>query len=178
VSIKGVHVIECKPIGVIRSPHTRAEDTPIQPVYAQGIHGRVEVFPEYEGGLRDLEGFSHIYLIYEFHEAATPRLEVVPFLDTEPRGVFATRAPSRPNALGLSLVRLVKRDGPVLHIEDVDILDGTPLLDIKPYVHRFDSRVGARCGWQDEIDEETAQQKGSRRRHGKGNPDGAGRSGS
>jgi tRNA-Thr(GGU) m(6)t(6)A37 methyltransferase TsaA len=155
-------MIEYTPIGVIRSPHTRAEETPIQPVFAEGIPGRVELSPEYERGLRDIEGFSHLYLLYAFDRAEPPCLEVVPFLGTKPRGVFATRAPCRPNALGLSLVRLVRREGRVLHVEDVDILDRTPLLDIKPYVGRFDSRDGARGGWHDEIDDETAWVRGRR----------------
>jgi len=155
-------LFEWKPIGVIRSPHTRAEETPIQPVYANGIPGRVEVFPEYERGLQDLEGFSHIYLLYVFDRAEGSRLEVTPFLEDRPHGVFATRAPSRPNPLGLSLVRLVRREGWVLHVEDIDILDGTPLLDIKPYSARFDSREGVRSGWQDAIDEKTAQARGRR----------------
>ena len=131
-------------------------------MYARGIRGQVDVLPEYEAGLRDLEGFSHIFLIYAFHQAGAPRLEVVPFLDDEVRGVFATRAPTRPNPLGLSVVRLVSREGAVLYIEDVDILDGTPLLDIKPYVSRFDSREGTRDGWQEQIDEPTARKRGRR----------------
>ena len=155
-------MFEFKPIGVIRTPHTSAEETPIQPVFAQGIPGRVEVFPEYEQGLCDIEGFSHLYLLYAFDRAEAPRLEVTPYLDDQPRGVFATRAPHRPNPLGLSLVRLVRREGCVLHVEDVDILDGTPIFDIKPYVGRFESRDGVRCGWQDEIDDETARIKGLR----------------
>lgn len=155
-------MFEYKPIGVIRSPHTRVEETPVQPVFATGIAGRVDLFPEYEAGLRDIEGFSHLYLLYAFDRAEPPCLEVVPFLDGKLRGVFATRAPCRPNALGMSLVRLVRREGRVLHIEDVDILDGTPLLDIKPYVRRFDSRDGARSGWQDEIADETASVRGRR----------------
>ena len=96
--------------------------------------GRVEVFPEYAEGLRDLEGFSHVYLIYQFHRTSGTKLTVKPFLQDVERGVFATRAPCRPNPLGLSLVRLVRRDGRVLHIEGVDVLNGTPLLDIKPYI--------------------------------------------
>lgn len=158
---------------MIRSPHTRAEDTPIQPTFAQGIPGRVEILPEYESGLRDIDGFSHVYLLYVFDRAAPAKLEVTPYLDDQSRGVFATRAPCRPNPLGLSLVRLVRRDGRVLHIEDVDILDGTPLLDIKPYVSRFDVREGARCGWQEAIDEETTRVRGRRgypRDHGEGGP--------
>jgi tRNA (adenine37-N6)-methyltransferase len=150
------------PIGIIHSPHVRADETPIQPVFAAGVAGRVEVFPEYEDGLLDVEGFSHLHLIYAFDRAAESRLQVVPFLDEEVRGVFATRAPARPNPLGLSLVRLVRREGRILHVEDIDVLDGTPLLDIKPYVRRFDERKEARSGWQDAIDDETARRRGRR----------------
>ena len=150
------------PIGVIHGPHLQAEETPIQPVYAQGIRGRAEILPEYMDGLRDLEGFSHVYLLYWFHKAAAPRLIVKPFLDDATHGVFATRAPCRPNPIGLSVVRLLKCEANVLHLEDVDILDGTPLLDIKPYVTRFDYREGARCGWQDKVGEQTAQIRGRR----------------
>ena len=157
-----VALLEFRLIGVIRSPHSRAEDTPIQPTFAKGIPSQVEILPEYERGLRDIDGFSHLYLLYVFDRAEPARMEVTPYLDNQPRGVFATRAPCRPNPLGLSLVRLMRRDGRVLHIEDVDILDGTPLFDIKPYVSRFDTLEGARCGWQDEIDEGTARVKGRR----------------
>ncbi len=151
-----------RPIGVIRSPHSQAAATPIQPVYAEGVSGRAEILPEYADDLRDLEGFSHIFLIYWFHKAAAPRLIVKPFLEDATHGVFATRAPCRPNPIGFSLVRLVKREANVLHLEDVDILDGTPLLDIKPYVTRFDYRADARCGWQDAVDEPTARLRGRR----------------
>lgn len=154
--------ITLRPIGVIRTPHQEAEDTPIQPVYARGIRGRAEILPEYLDGLRDLEGFSHVCLIYWFHKAASPRVIVKPFLDDRPRGVFATRASCRPNPIGLSVVRLVRREENVLHLEDVDILDGTPLLDIKPYITRFDYREGARCGWHDNVDERTAEIRGRR----------------
>lgn len=154
--------VTLQPIGVIRSPHRQAEATPIQPVYAQGVKGRAEILPEYADGLRDLEGFSHIFLIYRFHKASAPRLIVKPFLEDVPHGVFATRAPCRPNPIGFSLVRLVRREANVLHLEDVDILDGAPLLDIKPYVTRFDYRENARCGWQDGVDEPTAQLRGRR----------------
>jgi len=170
-------MVEFRPIGVVRSPHTRAEDTPIQPRFAEGIPGQVEVFPEFEPGLKDIDGFSHVYLLYVFDRAGPARLLVTPYLDDVPRGVFATRAPCRPNPLGLSLVRLVRRDGKVLHLEDVDILDGTPLLDIKPYVGRLDAREGARCGWLDEIDEESARvrgRRGYRPDQGEGNPKEAG----
>jgi tRNA-Thr(GGU) m(6)t(6)A37 methyltransferase TsaA len=154
--------ITYQPIGVIHSPHQAVRETPIQPIFAQGIAGTAEVFAEYAEGLRDLEGFSHIYLIYHFHRAPPARLTVKPFLDDTPRGVFATRAPSRPNPIGFSLVRLVRREGHILHLEDVDVLDGTPLLDIKPYVARFDHRENARSGWQEDVGEETAQVRGLR----------------
>lgn len=154
--------ITCRPIGVIRSPHTKQEETPIQPVFARGVAGRVELLPEYEEGLRDIEGFSHVYLLYAFDRAKAPRLSVVPYLGDTERGVFATRAPCRPNALGMSLVRLLRREGAVLRIEDVDVLDGTPLLDIKPYIGRYDSREDVRSGWQDDVDDITARERGKR----------------
>jgi tRNA-Thr(GGU) m(6)t(6)A37 methyltransferase TsaA len=151
-----------RPVGVIHTPHTVAEKTPIQPSFAAGTRGTAEILPEYAEGLTDLEGFSHIWLVYAFDRAGEPRLMVKPFLEDVAHGVFATRAPCRPNPLGLSLVRLVRREGCTLHLEDVDILDGTPLLDIKPYVTRFDVREGARCGWQEHVDDATAQCRGRR----------------
>lgn len=154
--------ITYEPIGVIRSGHTDPSKTPIQPVYAKGCEGRVEVLPEFAAGLRDVEGFSHIYLLYHMNQAEHPRLTVKPFLQDVERGVFATRAPCRPNPIGLSVVRLVRRDGNVLHLDGVDVLDGTPLLDIKPYTARFDCIQTAQNGWQDEVDEETARRRGSR----------------
>lgn len=155
-------VITCRPIGVIRSEHVVPEATPIQPVFARGCRGRAEVRPELEAGLQDLEGFSHLVLIYHFHRAGAARLLVRPFLDDVERGVFATRAPCRPNPIGLSVVQLVRREGHVLHLDGVDVLDGTPLLDIKPYVARFDRLDPTRCGWHDGVDEATAWQRGSR----------------
>ncbi len=140
-------ILEYTPIGVIHSPHTRLEGMPIQPSGAAGIKGTVEVFQEYEPGLKDLDGFSHLFLLYHFHRNSGFSLEVTPFLDTEKRGVFATRAPKRPNSIGLSVVRLTGVEGRILQIEDVDILDGTPLLDIKPYVPAFDVRQSVRTGW-------------------------------
>jgi tRNA-Thr(GGU) m(6)t(6)A37 methyltransferase TsaA len=154
--------ITYRPIGVIRSEHVAAQETPIQPAYAKGCKGRAEVFPEFASGLRDLEGFSHVYLIYHFHKAGPAKLMVKPFLQDIERGVFATRAPCRPNAVGLSIVELVRREGNVLHLDGVDVLDGTPLLDIKPYTAKFDRFETARNGWQDEIEEEAARQRGRR----------------
>jgi len=151
-----------RPIGIIHSEHLSAEQTPIQPAYAKDCRGWVEVFPEFMAGLRDLEGFSHLYLIYYFHKASDVRLMVKPFLQDVERGVFATRAPCRPNAIGMSIVKLLQRDGAMLHVEDVDILDGTPLLDIKPFISRFDHVELTRDGWQEEVDEKTAKKRGKR----------------
>jgi tRNA-Thr(GGU) m(6)t(6)A37 methyltransferase TsaA len=155
-------VVTFKSIGVIHSEHVAAEKTPIQPVYAKGCRGWAEIFPEYAEGLRDLEGFSHIYLIYYLHQSAPAQLIVKPFLQDVERGIFATRTPCRPNPIGLSIVELVNCVGNVLHLDGVDILDGTPLLDIKPYTAKFDRRDPTRNGWQDEVNEETAQKRGRR----------------
>jgi tRNA-Thr(GGU) m(6)t(6)A37 methyltransferase TsaA len=136
-----------KPIGIIHSPFQEVAGTPIQPAAARGIEGSVEVFPEFVGGLQDLEGFERIWLLYWFHRAGPARLVVTPFLDETPRGVFATRAPTRPNPIGLSAVELLRVEGSTLYIRDVDMLDGTPLLDIKPYAPRFDHFAVTRMGW-------------------------------
>jgi tRNA-Thr(GGU) m(6)t(6)A37 methyltransferase TsaA len=136
-----------KPIGVIHSPFTDAKSMPIQPVSENSADGRIEVFSEFAAGLKDLEGFSHILLLYHFHRSRSYSLAVTPFLDTEPRGLFATRAPNRPNPIGISLVRLVRIEGSFLNVENIDVLDGTPLLDIKPHVPDFDCAPGARIGW-------------------------------
>ena len=154
--------IICQPIGVIRSEHTVAQKTPIQPAYALDCVGRVDVYPEFAEGLNDLEGFSHIYLLYHFHQAAPASLTVKPFLQDVPRGIFATRAPNRPNAVGLSIVALLRREGNALHISGVDILDGTPLLDIKPYTAKFDRIDTLRNGWQDAVADDLARQLGRR----------------
>ena len=139
--------MQLKAIGVIHSPFTEPAGTPIQPTVARGAEGTVEVFPEFVGGLQDLEGFERIWLLYWFDQAVPARLRVVPFLDKAERGIFATRAPCRPNPIGLSVVRLNGIEGNALMIEDVDILDGTPLLDIKPYVPAFDAYPDASSGW-------------------------------
>lgn len=138
---------ELKPIGVIHSPFKVLDGMPIQPAGAAGVKGCVEVFGEYRAGLKDLEGFSHIILLYHLHRSKGFSLHVVPFMDSEPRGLFATRAPKRPNPIGLSVVQLDKIEDGVLHIQNVDILDGTPLLDIKPYVPEFDAQGKVRTGW-------------------------------
>jgi len=136
-----------RPIGVIRTPFKSPVGVPIQPPAGRGVRGVVEVFPEYVEGLKDLEGFSYIILIYHFHLVKRYSLRDTPYMDSEARGVFATRAPARPNPIGISIVKLVKIEGNKLYIEDVDIVDGTPLLDIKPYVPEFDYRPNARIGW-------------------------------
>jgi len=143
--------IVLKPIGVIHSPFKDLDGMPIQPAGASGVKGTVEVFEEYRTGLNDLDGFSHIVLLYLFHRSQGFSLHVVPYLDTQMRGVFATRAPRRPNAIGLSVVQLdMIKDG-ILEIQNVDILDGTPLLDIKPYVPEFDTQVKVRTGWLENV---------------------------
>lgn len=137
-----------KPIGVIYSPFKEPKGTPIQPQAAKGIKGKVEVFSSYIEALKDLGGFSHIILIYHFHlTRGGYKLKVKPFMDKKFHGIFATRAPSRPNPIGISVVRLLKIRKNILYIEDVDIVDKTPLLDIKPYVPQFDIREVERIGW-------------------------------
>jgi len=139
--------IRYQPIGIIHSPFKKPQGTPIQPAGAKGIHGSVEVFREYTEGLKDLEGFSHIILLYHFHLSKRASLRVKPFMDKETHGVFAMRGPSRPNPIGISVVRLMRVENTTLFIQDVDIVDGTPLLDIKPYVPEFDIRDVEKIGW-------------------------------
>lgn len=136
-----------RPIGYVRTPFSAAAGMPIQSVRSNDADGTVELFPEFADGLRDLEGFDRVWLIYFFHRAAAPKMMVRPFLDTTERGVFATRAPVRPNAIGVSVVRLLGIVGACLQIAEVDMIDGTPLLDIKPYVPEFDSFSPERIGW-------------------------------
>ena len=139
--------IKYKPIGIIHSPFKEPKGTPIQPTATKGIDGTVEVFSEYVEGLKDLDGFSHIILIYHFHLSKKSSLKVKPYMDDQIRGVFSTRAPCRPNPIGISVVRLIAIKGNKLYIQDVDIVDGTPLLDIKPYVPEFDVRAVDKIGW-------------------------------
>ena len=130
--------ITFKPIGIIHSPFKELVGMPIQPAGAKGIKGTIEIFEEFKEGLKDLEGFSHIVLLFNFHLSEGYKLEVMPFMEDKVRGVFATRAPRRPNQIGMSIVRLEKVEDNILHISNVDIIDGTPLLDIKPFVPKFD----------------------------------------
>jgi tRNA-Thr(GGU) m(6)t(6)A37 methyltransferase TsaA len=140
-------MIVYQPIGVIHSPFLRREGTPIQPRAAKGIQGWIEVHDDYTDGLQHLEGFSHIVLLYHFHLSDGFNLQTIPFLDNVPRGIFATRAPQRPNAIGVSTVKLVSIKRNILEIENVDVVDGTPLLDIKPYISDFDAITEATSGW-------------------------------
>lgn len=139
-----------KPIGIIRSPFESAEGMPIQPAGGEDFTGQVEIFDEFAPGLKDLEGFSHIFLIYHFHNSKGYSLLTKPFLDETLRGVFSTRAPKRPNPVGISVVRLISVEKNILHIQDVDILDGTPLIDVKPFVSDIDNRTESARGWMDD----------------------------
>jgi tRNA-Thr(GGU) m(6)t(6)A37 methyltransferase TsaA len=150
------------PIGVIHSDHLEPEQTPIQPFFAKGCPGTAEVFPEYAEGLKDIDGFSHLILLYHFHKSSPPSLVVRPFLDNVDHGIFATRHPCRPNAIGLSVLRLIRREGMLLFLEDVDVLDGTPLLDIKPFFPKYDAPEEARAGWTENIPAEIALERGRR----------------
>jgi tRNA-Thr(GGU) m(6)t(6)A37 methyltransferase TsaA len=141
--------ISLNPIGIIHSPFTGQHGTPIQPRFAEGAAGHIDIDERFRSGLSDLEGFSHLHLLYFFHRASGFLLTVTPYLDHRPRGVFATRAPRRPNPIGLSVVRLTAVRGCRLLVEDLDVLDGTPLLDIKPFNPAFDHREGCRVGWME-----------------------------
>ena len=139
-----------KPIGIIQTPHITRENMPIQPLCAKGVKAKIVLKPEYTDGLMDLEGFSHAILLYHLHESNGFDLHVKPFMDKIEHGIFATRSPRRPNAIGMSTVRILSIEDNILHVEDVDILDGTPLIDIKPFFSKFDNRTDAVSGWLDE----------------------------
>jgi tRNA-Thr(GGU) m(6)t(6)A37 methyltransferase TsaA len=156
------------PIGIVHSPFHDPAGMPIQPPGARGIRGTVEVFPPYRDGLHDLEGFSRVILIYHFHRSPPGPLIVRPYLDTTDRGVFATRAPARPNPIGISIVRLLSVNEGVLTVEDVDVLDGTPLLDVKPYVPAFDAYPDEMAGWLEGSGESIARARSDGRFHHRG----------
>lgn len=146
--------IAYRPIGVIYSPFKEISGMPIQPSAALGVRGRVEIQPPFQPGLQDLEGFSHLILLYHFDRVDEVKLKVTPFLDDQDRGVFATRAPMRPNPIGLSIVKLLKIEENVLEIENVDVLDQSPLLDLKPYVPYFDQPGEVKSGWIEKVKDE------------------------
>lgn len=163
---KRIHQLDkicLEPIGIIHSPFNDIEGMPIQTIGADGVKGTVELNEDLADGLKDLSGFSHIILIYRFHMSKGYSLHVRPFLDEVNRGVFATRSPRRPNNIGLSVVRLTGISGNILDITDVDILDGTPLMDIKPFVPLFDNRDAQRTGWFDQCAQNALKKKSDRR---------------
>ena len=137
---------EITSIGIIHTPYKQLGETPIQAARSKEV-GKVEVFKEYCEGLDDLEGFSHIILLYRFHKASGYTLKAKPFLDDKEKGIFAIRTPRRPNHIGLSVVELLEKKDNVLRVKGVDMLDGTPLIDIKPFVPAFDHRQKVRYGW-------------------------------
>jgi len=143
-------IINFQTIGIIHSSHKELSKIPIQPVFCKDIEGKIVLDDQYIEGLKDLEGFSHIYLFFYFNESQKTCLQVKPYLSDDKRGIFATRAPHRPNKLGMSLVRLLRIEDNILYVGDIDILDGTPLIDIKPYIRRFDSAEDSKSGWQDD----------------------------
>lgn len=157
--------ISLRPIGTIHTPFKEPKGMPIQPRREGGTEARVEVLAELAPGLTDLDGFSHIILLYHFHRCRGYETMVTPYLDTKQHGVFATRAPRRPNALGLSVVRLQRVEGNVLHVEGVDVIDRTPLLDIKPYVPSFDAVVECRAGWLQDVAGRVGDQTADERFH-------------
>jgi tRNA-Thr(GGU) m(6)t(6)A37 methyltransferase TsaA len=141
--------ITIKPIGIINTPHKEPKDIPIQGKFKMGITGTARIFPEYKAGLKDLEGFSHVILIYHFNRSKEEKLTGKPFLEDTEHGIFAIRSPHRPNHIGFSIVKLKSIKGDTITFTEVDILNGTPLLDIKPYVKHFDSRSKVKSGWID-----------------------------
>lgn len=161
--IQANHSIIMQPIGIIHSPFLNLENMPIQPKGAQDVIGTIEIEEQYSEGLADLEGFSHIYLLYQFHKATHTSLTVTPFMDTHERGVFATRSPLRPSHIGLSIVRLEKVENNLITVRGIDTLDGTPLLDIKPYIAAFDSVHESRSGWMKSSEKEVAGKRSDHR---------------
>ena len=142
--------IEYSPIGIVHTPFKDLSEIPIQPSKGRGIQGTVVLFPQFQKALADLNGFSHIVLLCHFHMTSEPKLAVIPSGETKQRGLFSTRSPNRPNPIGLSIVRLIQIRENVLTISDLDILDGTPVLDIKPYYRESQFTESLRTGWMDE----------------------------
>ncbi len=155
--------IKYKPIGTIHSPYETIEGMPIQPTGAKGVKGSLKIDEEYLEGLKDLDGFSHIIILYHFHRCEGFQLTVKPFLDKQERGLFSTRAPKRPNPIGLSIVKLLDVEGNTVKVEDIDVLDGTPLLDIKPYVPEFDHREVEMTGWLSKSAEKVTEKRSDER---------------
>ena len=158
-----METITYKPIGIIHSPFKTLENMPIQPSAGKGIQGTIEIKPEFQEGLNDLDGFSHIYLIYHLHRSTGYNLKVIPFLDDQLRGLFSTRSPRRPNPLGISVVRLINIKENIITIEDLDILEGTPLLDIKPFVPHMYSVSNCKTGWLEKYKNDIKTKKSDKR---------------
>ena len=154
------------PIGIIHSPFHDLAGMPIQPSSEASAPGTIELQPEYSPGLKDLEGFSHIILIYHLHQSHRVSLSVVPFLDSREHGVFATRSPNRPNPIGLSVVKLIRITDNILYVDHLDVLDGTPLLDIKPYIPEFDSPTEFKLGWLENVKKNVRTMRSDRRFRG------------
>jgi len=154
---------DINPIGIIHSPYKLIEDMPIQPKGASEVAGHVIVDEKYIDGLQDIDGFSHIYLLYSFHKATRIEMHVTPFMDRQTRGVFATRSPLRPNHIGISIVKLTRVEGNKVFVKGIDILDGTPLLDIKPYIEKFDAVQDSVSGWLQASDEEIRKKRSDKR---------------
>ena len=146
--------ISYNPIGIIHTPFKQIQNMPIQPSAASGIKGYIDIKEKFIEGLNDLDGFSHIYLLYHLHLSNSFKLKVIPFLDNQDRGLFSTRAPKRPNPIGLSVVKLIKIRDNIIDVENVDIVDGTPLLDIKPYVREMEGVTDYKIGWLSSYKEE------------------------
>ncbi|MBW1787358.1 MAG: tRNA (N6-threonylcarbamoyladenosine(37)-N6)-methyltransferase TrmO [Deltaproteobacteria bacterium] len=138
-----------RPIGVLNTPYRTKSGVPIQGAFDPQSEGTAEIFKPFEEGLRDLEGFSHLILLYVFDRSEGYDLVCRPYMEDRRHGVFAMRAPRRPNPIGFSVVRLKRREGRMLHLAELDMLDGTPLLDIKPFVPKFDHRADTRVGWME-----------------------------
>jgi len=141
--------ITINPIGIIHTPFNNIKAMPIQPLAADGVKGHIELFPKYIEGLTDLAGFSHITILYHLHKINGYELKVKPFMDNKEHGIFSTKSPKRPNAIGLSTVKLLGIENNIIHIEMVDMLNGTPLIDIKPFFSKFDNRTNTKSGWLD-----------------------------
>ncbi len=151
------------PIGYIQTPFQRPENMPIQPSAAERTSGKVILYPDFTEGLKDLEGFSHAYLIYHLHLSKGFSLQVIPFLDKKPRGLFATRAPKRPNPIGISVVQIERIENNVIHISNIDIVNNTPLLDIKPFIPNFDNPEKVKTGWFANVSSNFPKQKSDNR---------------
>jgi len=147
-----------EPIGLIHTPYTQLKQMPIQAKGAADTNATLEIDALYQEGLKDLEGFSHIYIFYHFHKATRIELEVTPFMDTKKRGVFATRSPLRPSHMGMSITQIISVCDNIVTIQGIDVLDGTPLIDIKPYIPQFDSVSRVKTGWMDKDESKVIDQ--------------------